>query len=158
MFQNIQPLAQAGGSLPCVLGHILVKVQSLARPQNTTAANSWDKCVEVTPMTPVFWHETLNSRFGPSYCNLLPLRICSSHPSTYACSVQVSRPKSSLASFPASPRWPHWGDHWRHLSICWCLTISWRLFFFLNKFVSSWNEKHLCLMFYSLPIPFPWML
>ena len=60
--------------------------------QTTVAANSWDKCVEVTTMILVSWHETLNPGFGPSFCSLPPLRICSSLPSTYACSVQVSRP------------------------------------------------------------------
>lgn len=36
-----------GMGWPWVWGHILVKVQNLARPEGTPAANSWDKCIEV---------------------------------------------------------------------------------------------------------------
>lgn len=36
-----------GMDWPWVWGHILAKVQNLARPEGTPAANSWDKDVEV---------------------------------------------------------------------------------------------------------------
>lgn len=140
----MQPIS---GNLICVWKHILVKVQNhraqQSRPQSTIDHRAQQRqrfltnVVEITAVIQKLWNLGLVQSVAV-YNN----SECSSLPSTYRCSVQVSRLNSSPASFPASP----WSlQTTRGTSSNMLVLHSFTKIVLLNKAVHFWNEELLCL-------------